>query len=103
MRFNLSVDPIELEPLVVTVVRNSRLERRGYYERREIGEKVGNGVFFDIEEIRKLMPSRVTNLLQWVPGVRIDCSGGVPRPSLAGTRESLPVVAAHRRGYRESR
>ena len=76
VRFNVSADPIELEPLVVTVVRDSRLERRGYYDRRDIGEKVGNGVFFNAEEIRRLMPSRVTNLLEWVPGVRIDCSGG---------------------------
>ncbi|MFV1987028.1 MAG: carboxypeptidase regulatory-like domain-containing protein [Gemmatimonadota bacterium] len=76
VRFSLSADPIELEPLVVTVVRDNRLERRGYYERRDIGEKVGNGVFFNAEEIRRLMPSRVTNLLEWVPGVRVDCSGG---------------------------
>jgi len=76
VRFNLSADPIELEPLVVTVVRDARLETRGFYERQEIGEKVGNGVFLDVEDIDRLMPSRVTNILQWIPGVQIDCSGG---------------------------
>ncbi len=86
VRFNLSLDPIELEPLVVTVVRDRRLERRGYYDRREIGEQVGNGVFFNIEEIQKLMPSRVTNLLQWVPGVRIDCSAGAYNCSIIMSR-----------------
>jgi hypothetical protein len=86
VRFNLSLDPIELEPLVVTVVRDRRLERRGYYDRRDIGEKVGNGVFFNLEEIQKLMPSRVTNLLQWVPGVRIDCSGGAYNCSIIMSR-----------------
>ena len=76
VRFNLSADPIELEPLVVTVVRDARLETRGFYDRQEIGEKVGNGVFLTVEDIERLMPTRLTNLLQWIPGVQIDCSGG---------------------------
>ncbi|MDX1579389.1 MAG: carboxypeptidase regulatory-like domain-containing protein, partial [Gemmatimonadota bacterium] len=74
--FELSADPIELEPLVVTAVRERKLEVQGFYERREISEKVGNGVFFDQEAIRQLAPTKVTQVLNYVPGVRVDCSGG---------------------------
>ncbi len=76
VNFNLSADPIEVEPLVVTVVRDSKLELRGFYDRQDIGEKIGNGYFMEEADIQKLMPSRVTNLLQWVPGVQIHCGGG---------------------------
>ena len=74
--FGLSADPIEVEPLVVSVVRDKRLEVKGYYERREMGERVGNGVFFNQEEIRRSGAARVTQLLNRVNGIRIDCSGG---------------------------
>ena len=45
VNFGLSADPIEVEPLVVTVVRDTRLEIKGFYDRQEIGEKVGIGYF----------------------------------------------------------
>lgn len=97
VRFNMSADPIELEPLVVSVVRDQRLELRGYYDRREIGEKVGNGVFFNEEEIRRLMPTRVTNLLQWVPGVTVDCSQGT-RNCRVLMRRGNPSLSARAQG-----
>jgi hypothetical protein len=75
VNFAMSVDPIELEPIVVTIVRDRRLEIKGFYERRELGEAIGNGVFFDQEEIRRQAPLRVTHLLERVPGVRISCTG----------------------------
>jgi len=82
----MSADPIELEPLVVTVVRNRRLELRGYYERRDIGEKMGMGVFFDQKEIRRRGSIRVTHLLGQVNGVRADCRGYGNRCQIVMTR-----------------
>lgn len=79
VNFALSADPIELEPLVVTIIRNRRLELKGYYDRREIGERIGAGVFFDQAEIRRKNAIRVTHLLNQVSGIRIDCSGPTQR------------------------
>jgi hypothetical protein len=95
--FNMSADPIELEPLVVTVVRDQRLELRGYYDRRDLGEKIGNGVFFNEEEIDRLMPTRVTNLLQWVPGITVDCGQG-PRYCRVVMRGGSPSLSSRAQG-----
>ncbi len=71
----LSADPIELEPIVITAVRDRRLETKGFYERREIGENVGLGFFFDQEQIRQFNPQRITHVLSRIPGIRVECSG----------------------------
>lgn len=75
IRFELSADPIELEPLVVTVLRERRLETQGFYERKEIAEKVGNGIFLTREDIRRANPVRVSHLLGQLPGIQLECSG----------------------------
>ncbi|MDX1577740.1 MAG: carboxypeptidase regulatory-like domain-containing protein [Gemmatimonadota bacterium] len=75
LRVELSADPIELEPLVVTALRDRRLELRGYYERRRWGERSGLGTFFDAAEIERRVPAATTSLLREVPGVRVRCSG----------------------------
>jgi len=75
VRIELSVDPIALEPLIVTAVRNARLEAYGFYDRRDWGERLGQGQFFTREEIERLQPARATNLVEQVPGVRVICAG----------------------------
>ena len=75
VNFELSADPIALEPIVVTALREQRLESNGFYERREISERLGLGVFFDPEEIRRTVAQKATQLLARVPGVRVICAG----------------------------
>ena len=75
VNFELTVDPIELEPLVVTAVREKRLEIRGFYDRKETGERLGQGVFVTREEIEKEMPLSVTHYLGRISGVRVVCTG----------------------------
>ncbi|HET7275367.1 MAG TPA: TonB-dependent receptor plug domain-containing protein, partial [Longimicrobiaceae bacterium] len=67
-----------LAPLTVTSERmprmlNQRLERRGYYERKERfgDEGMGFGKFLEKEEIGRYVPSKVTDILQTIPGVQV--------------------------------
>ena len=95
--FELSADPIELEPLVVTAVREKRLELQGFYDRRELGEAVGAGVFLTREDMQEASAIRVTHYLGRIPGLRTECQGSgnnncVIRmtrgaPSLSGSAE----------------
>lgn len=75
VRIELSVDPVELAPLIVTAVRNPRLEARGFYDRRDWGERLGQGHFFTREDIERSQPVRVTRLVEEVPGIRVTCRG----------------------------
>jgi len=71
----LSADPIALEPLVVTAIRDRRLETHGYYERRTWGERTGSGQFLDATAIERRAPARATSLLADMPGVHVTCAG----------------------------
>jgi hypothetical protein len=67
--------PLELEALVVTTERRRlRLEREGFYRRRDHSF----GTFFDTEEIEALHLFRTTDILRRVPGVivRLNREGG---------------------------
>ncbi len=75
VRVALSADPVELEPLVVTALRDRRLEVRGFYDRRQWGERTGNGRFFTVEEIERRNPLRISHLVRDVPGIRLACEG----------------------------
>jgi len=70
---------IEVEPLEVEIegFRDLRLESKGFYERREMGEKLGLGSFWDAEEIRRRNPQRISQLVADHQGVRLDCGGSV--------------------------
>lgn len=76
VEIRLAIDPVELEPIRVTVteVRDRRLELKGFYERREWGEKLGIGHFFDREDIERRNPVLMTHMVEDVPSVRLDCS-----------------------------
>jgi len=75
LNVHMSADPIELEPLVVTAVRDRRLEIRGFYERRTWGDRTGLGEFLGSEDIERRSPAAVTNLLREMSGVELRCSG----------------------------
>ena len=75
LQVELSADPIALEPLVVTALRDRRLELRGFYERRGWGDRTGSGVFFDREAVERRTPATTSSLLREVPGVEVRCSG----------------------------
>jgi len=75
LRVALSADPIALEPLVVTALRDRRLELRGFYDRRTSGERLGQGFFFERVELEKRTLADVTSLFRELPGVEVRCSG----------------------------
>lgn len=95
--FELSADPIELAPIVVTAMREKRLELQGFYDRRELGEAIGAGVFLTRDDIVETGAIRVTHYLGTIPGLRTECQGSgnnncVIRmtraaPSLSGSAE----------------
>ncbi len=58
---------IEVDPIVVTARRQGFLVEMGYYERLERG----SGLFVEREEIERRRPSRLTDIMQGRPGVRV--------------------------------
>ncbi len=75
LHVELSADPIALEPLVVTALRDRRLELRGFYDRQTLGERLGQGVFFERADLEKRTLANVTGLFREIPGVEVRCSG----------------------------
>lgn len=73
VRVAMSATPFELEPIVVTAVRDRRLEMRGFYDRREWSERLGQGVFFEKEAIERRRPVRISHLIGDAQGIRLDC------------------------------
>ncbi len=67
----LSIEPIELEPLVA-VIRSLVLERAGFYARKAQGF---GGTFLDPQEIRSQRPSMTTDLFRSLPGIRVSYGG----------------------------
>jgi hypothetical protein len=72
----LGVDAIPLEPLVVTGRRNISPAIAAFYERLEAGRRSGQGHFISRAEIEEFRPSRTTDLLRSVSGMRVDRSRG---------------------------
>lgn len=63
---------IELEPIVVTMVRDPRLEMRGFYERRRWGRDLGLGHFLDVRDIDRLQTNRLSHLFAEIPSLSIE-------------------------------
>ena len=74
IRAELSANPIELEPIVITAVRSRRLESLGFYDRRQWGDRLGNGAFFEQEQITQRNPVHISHLARDVPGIEVDCT-----------------------------
>lgn len=97
VEIRLAIDPVELEPIRVTAVREHRLQVRGFYERKEWGEKLGLGHYFTREDLDKLPLTRVSQLMHHVPGIDIRhvCGRGgcydVPYVTSAPPRHSGSV------------
>lgn len=65
----LALQPIELDPLMVSVRPEYRqLVRKGFYERA----KTGFGTFISPEQVEKWRPMRTTDLLRRIPGIRLE-------------------------------
>jgi hypothetical protein len=60
-------EAIAADPVVVTVARASRLEARGFYERR----RSGGGRFFTREEIEERAPRTLSDVFWGVPSLRV--------------------------------
>lgn len=77
VQMGVSEEPVEMEPLEVTVRHRYRpLERRGFYERMRWGAARG-GEFITPEIIQRRRPSRVSHLFNGLPGVRV-AGGRIP-------------------------
>ena len=69
----LAVDAVPVEPItIVSRSRNSLTEiaLRGYYDRRDMGRRIGIGRYLDRVEIEQ-KGKKLTDVLQRVPGLRI--------------------------------
>ena len=77
MRVELAAEPFELEPIVVTTVRDPRLEVQGFYERKQWSDRTGLGYFVTRDEIQRRNPQRITHVFSMIPGVRVSCAGGI--------------------------
>ncbi|MDX1395271.1 MAG: carboxypeptidase regulatory-like domain-containing protein [Gemmatimonadota bacterium] len=75
---HLAMEPVDVEPLdiVVESIRDLGLETRGFYERQEMGEKLGLGHFFTADDIRRRQPRLITHMIADIPGAVLDCGGG---------------------------
>ncbi len=99
MRVEMVRVEYELDPIVVSARRISKLEREGFYERRQRG----SGHFINREDIEERFPARVSDLFRGIPGTRVITgsfgrSGGIllrggctPLVVLDGVRLSNPV------------
>ena len=90
--FELSADPIELAPIVVTALREKRLELQGFYDRRELGEAIGAGVFLTRDDIHDAGAIRVTHYLGRIPGVRTECTGGANNNCIIRMTRGVPSL-----------
>jgi hypothetical protein len=69
LALSLPLQPIELDPLMVSVrPEYRRLVRNGFYERA----KSGLGTFVSPEQVDRWRPTRTTDLLRRIPGVRLQ-------------------------------
>ena len=68
VRASLSVDPVALEPIKVSVERREfKLQKVGFYERRDLGF----GRYIDRQDIENRGPLEVTDLFAGMPGVEL--------------------------------
>ncbi len=93
-------EALALEPLIVTVRRDSQLERQGFYERQERGA----GYFLTRADIDLRNPSRTSDLMMGIPGARVSSArlgqpggavtlrgGCVPTVVLNGGPITIPI------------
>lgn len=72
LQIEMVPEALELEPVVVTSVRRTRLDGSGFHERR----RLGLGHTFDRDDIERRSPARVSDLFRTVPGVEVVTTRG---------------------------
>jgi hypothetical protein len=77
MQIRLAAQAIEMEPLVVSMVRHPKLDLRGFYERQRFMERLGLGKFMTYEDVERRNPVRVSHMLEMIPSTDLlrVCSG----------------------------
>ena len=80
--------PIEMDPLVTTVVRSRRLEIKGFYERKRWGERLGLGTFITEDYLQRWRPKEIAHVVSMlVPSVSVDNRG-----RLINRRSACPMI-----------
>ncbi|WP_420449607.1 carboxypeptidase regulatory-like domain-containing protein [Candidatus Palauibacter sp.] len=87
-------DPVEMEPIVATVIRSRRLEVKGFYERRHWGELVGTGTYYTAEDIDRRRPVEISHMVADESGIRLQCNIRRTDCRLVNTRLSSGVTGA---------
>lgn len=75
IELRMSPEAIPLAPLEI-VARTGRERRTGDLDSFDHRRETGLGHFFTRDDIERIQPSRVSDLLARVPGVRVQSSGG---------------------------
>ncbi len=89
LRVELVPEALAVEPVVVAVRRQSRLETGGFFER----QAVGIGHFLTRQDIENRNPWRVADLFYGVPGARvIPASVGQPVPNVLLRNNCSPLI-----------
>jgi len=89
LRIELVPEALALEPVVVAVRRQSRLETQGFYER----QARGIGHFLDRADIEMRNPWRVADLFYGIPGARvIPTTLGQPAPNVLLRGNCMPLI-----------
>jgi len=88
LRIGLVPVAIALEPILVAVSRRNRLERQGFYQRRN----VGLGFFLTRSEIEALNALRVADLFYRIPGARVSGNSAMSTPAVRLRGGCTPVV-----------
>ncbi len=79
----------QLNPVIATGRRESRLERSGFYERRQFG---GTGFFMDREEIEEIDPFRLADVFRGIPGATVISGIGLQGDGIRLRGNCRPVV-----------
>ncbi len=98
-RVGLSADPVQLDPIEITVERREiALQAAGYYHRAE----EGFGDFIDREEIERRMPNEMSDVFSRIPGVELYADPDNPLEKyivLRGGRQSSLSSGAYGRCF----
>ena len=87
-------DPVEMDPIVATVMRVRRLEIKGFYDRRHWGELAGTGTFYTAEDDDRRRPVEISHMIADESGIRLQCNARRTDCRLVNTRQSSGVTGA---------
>jgi hypothetical protein len=71
-----------MDPVLVTARRNASLDRVGFNQRR----KSSSGYFVGPEQIQRMHPLRLTDILRRVPGLRVSYGGPINEEVVSSSR-----------------